>query len=907
MVQTRLERVQIRVELGVFAGFSMAISVFSNFSLTWHIACFISGHTQIFLHLNRYSRTSGRQELMAKRLVVVGNGPVGHRLVEQVVSAGEQWAITIFGEESRVAYDRVHLTGWFEERSAEPLNMVAPGFYQEHDITCHTGDKVVAVDLAAKTVTAESGLVESYDKLVLATGSYPFVPPVPGHERDNCFVYRTIEDLEAITAAAATGKVGAVVGGGLLGLEAAKALHDLGLKTHVVEFAPRLMAVQVDDGGGALLRRKIESLGVSVHTGKNTSEIVDGDNAVHKMCFADGEELNTDLIVFSAGIRPQDELARSSGLTLGERGGIEVNNFCQTSDEDVYAVGEVALWGGRIFGLIAPGNQMAQVAAEHICGSGTSEFAGADMSTKLKLMGVDVASVGDAHGNTEGSLCYTYVNEVEEVYKKIVVSADKQHLLGAVLVGDAENYGNLLQFALNKIELPDQPDSMILPNIENQGSAMGVDALPASAAICSCNNVTKGDLVAAIEGGCCTLGELKDETTAATGCGGCTALVTQVLNAELLARGHTVNTDICEHFAYTRQDLYNIVRVEGIKSFDELLTGHGTGLGCEICKPAAASILAACWNDYVLEDAHQGLQDTNDRFLANMQKDGTYSVVPRVAGGEITPDKLIVLGQVAKDYDLYTKITGGQRIDLFGARADQLPAIWETLIAAGFESGHAYGKSLRTCKSCVGSSWCRYGVQDSVGMAILLENRYKGLRSPHKLKMAVSGCTRECAEAQCKDVGVIATEKGWNLYVAGNGGMKPRHADLFATDLNDEELIRYIDRFFMFYIRTADRLQRTSVWMDNLEGGLEYLQGVIIDDKLGLAGELEEQMSHIVDTYQCEWKTTVEDPEKVKRFSHFVNSDESDDNVVFVREREQIRPATVDEKTVNPEDILASA
>ena len=290
-------------------------------------------------------------------------------------------------------------------------------------------------------------------------------------------------------------------------------------------------------------------------------------------------------------------------------------------------------------------------------------------------MGVDVASVGDAHGNTDGALSYTYVNEVEEVYKKIVVSADKQHLLGAVLVGDADNYGNLLQFALNKIQLPDQPDSMILPSINNEASALGVDALPSSAAICSCNNVTKGNLVSAVESGCCTLGELKDKTTAATGCGGCSALVTQVMNAELEKLGYEVNTDICEHFAHTRQDLYNLVRVEGIKTFDELITSHGKGLGCDVCKPAVASILAACWNDYVLEDSHQGLQDTNDRYLANMQKDGTYSVVPRVPGGEITADKLIVLGEVAKQYDLYTKITGGQRVDLFGARAEQLPDI----------------------------------------------------------------------------------------------------------------------------------------------------------------------------------------------------------------------------------------
>lgn len=842
---------------------------------------------------------------MSTRLVVIGNGPVGHKFLETLVESGigGDYEITVFGEEPRPAYDRVHLTAWFETRDADDLNMVPEDFYADNNIYIRSHEKVVTIDRANKTVTSDRGLLTSYDKIVLATGSFPFVPPVPGHDRDNTFVYRTIEDLEAITAASVNATVGTVVGGGLLGLEAAKAIKDLGLKTHVVEFAPRLMAVQVDDGGGAMLRGKIEELGVSVHTEKNTQQIIDGDNTAHKMCFADGEELETDIIVFSAGIRPQDELGRQAELEIGERGGIVINDHCQTSDPDIYAIGEVALWGGRIFGLIAPGNTMAVAAADHITQTGDSTFSGADMSTKLKLMGVDVASVGDAHGNTPDSLSYSYINQVDGVYKKIVVDKDRKHLLGAVLVGDAKDYSNLLQFALNKMDLPEQPDSMILPSIDGGGFAMGVDALPDDAVICSCNNVTKANVVTAVADGSVTLGALKDNTKAATGCGGCAALTTQLLNSELTNLGYEVNTDLCEHFPYTRQDLYNLVRVEKIKSFDELLEKHGTGHGCDICKPTTASILAACWNDHILEDKHHALQDTNDYFMANMQKDGTYSVVPRVAGGEITPDKLIVLGQVAKKYDLYTKITGGQRVDLFGARGEQLPIIWRELIDAGFESGHAYGKSLRTVKSCVGSSWCRYGVQDSVGTAIDIENRYKGLRSPHKLKMAVSGCTRECAEAQCKDVGIIATEKGFNMYVAGNGGMKPRHADLFATDLDYDTLIKYIDRFFMFYIRTADRLERTSVWMNNMEGGLEYLQSVIIDDQLGICAELESEMAHVVGTYQCEWKTTIEDSEKVKRFYHFVNSDEIDSNVVFVKERQQIRPANENER----KDLIATA
>ncbi len=844
------------------------------------------------------------------RLVLVGNGPVGHNFLETLVASGkaDQFDITVFGEEPREAYDRVHLTAWFETRSADPLNMVADGFYASNAIQVHTGRKVTAINRDKKTVSTDCGIEVAYDVLVLGTGSYPFVPPVPGHDRVNTFVYRTIEDLEAITAASAGGKIGTVVGGGLLGLEAAKALHDLGLKTHVVEFAPRLMAVQVDDGGGKLLRKKIEDLGVCVHTGKNTQQIIDGEEHTHKMCFADGEDLETDLIVFSAGIRPQDELARQSELEIGERGGIVVNNHCQTSDPAIYAIGECALWGGRIFGLIAPGWEMARVAADHVLGGPDGkEFLGADMSTKLKLMGVDVASIGDAHANTPGAKCYTFIDEQTEVYKKLVVSDDGSKVLGAVLIGDADDYGNLLQFALNGIELPEHPEAMILPSLDGAAAAgLGVDALPDSAQICSCNNVSKGDLCTAVAEGNHTVGDLKACTKAASTCGGCTALVGQVLNAELAKLGVDVNTDLCEHFPYTRQEIYHLVRVGQIRSFDELLEKHGKGLGCDICKPTAASILASCWKDYVLKPEHTGLQDTNDRMLANMQKNGTYSIVPRVAGGEITPDKLIVLGEVGKKYKLYTKITGGQRIDLFGATVDQLPLIWKELVDAGFESGHAYGKSLRTVKSCVGSTWCRYGVQDSVGAAIDIENRYKGLRSPHKLKMAVSGCTRECAEAQSKDVGIIATEKGWNLYVCGNGGMKPRHADLFASDIDTETLVRYIDRFLMFYVRTADRLQRTSVWMDNLEGGLEYLQNVIINDSLGIADELEAEMAHVVGTYQCEWKTTIENEDRVKMFRSFVNSDKSDDNVVFVQERGQIRPATEEERALG-EDLIAVA
>ncbi|MBJ7314020.1 nitrite reductase large subunit NirB [Rugamonas sp. CCM 8940] len=829
------------------------------------------------------------------KIIVIGHGMVGHKFLESLGDSSDM-QVTVLCEEARPAYDRVHLSEYFSGTSAEQLSLVPQGFFERGNLLLKLKTRAVAIDRAAKTVTVRSGEVLEYDKLVMATGSFPFVPQLPGKDRKDCFVYRTIEDLERMLECGKRSKTGVVIGGGLLGLECAKALRDMNLATHVVEFSPRLMAVQVDDAGARVLRRKIEDLGVTVHTGKNTQAIVDGVDGTHRMEFADGTHLDTDMIVFSAGIRPRDFLARECGLATGPRGGISINNQCQTSDPDVYAIGECALWNGQVFGLVAPGYDMARIAARHLMGE-QAEFAGADMSTKLKLMGVDVASIGDPHGAAAGSRSYQFTDERKQIYKKIVVSDCGKYLLGGVMVGDASEYGTLLQMMLNRIELPASPEFLILPQSDGQSRpALGVDALPDTAQICSCNDVSKGALCLAVADGATSIGALKSCTKAGTACGGCVPLVTQVMKAEMKKLGMDVNNHVCEHFAHSRQELLHLVRVGKITTFNALLAQHGKGRGCDVCKPLAASILASCWNDFVLKKEHASLQDTNDYFLGNIQKDGTYSVVPRMAGGEVTADGLIAVGTVAKKYGLYTKITGGQRVDLFGARVEQLPLIWEELIAAGFESGHAYGKSLRTVKSCVGSTWCRYGVDDSVGLAIMLENRYKGLRTPHKIKFGVSGCTRECAEAQGKDVGIIATEKGWNLYVCGNGGMKPRHAELLAADLDKDTMIRYIDRFLMFYTRTADRLQRTSVWRDNLEGGLDYLKQVVVADKLNIAAELEAEMQHVVDTYACEWKAAVEDPETRKRFRHFVNSEQGDNNVVFMEERGQIRPATFAER-----------
>jgi nitrite reductase (NADH) large subunit len=839
-----------------------------------------------------------------KTVVVIGNGMVGQRFIEKLVEFDptRAYEIVTFCEEPRPAYDRVQLTKYFEHRSANRLALAEPGWHQKNGVQLFVGDRAVEIDRECKVVRSAHGREIGYDVVVLATGSAPFVPPVPGVDKTGVFVYRTIEDLDRIIAYGATAKKAAVIGGGLLGLEAAKAAYDLGLETHVVEFAPRLMPRQIDEAGSKVLVGKINMLGVQVHLNKNTKEIT-GNGKVDGMAFADGSGLDVQMVIVSAGIKPRDELARSCGLAVGQRGGVVVDERLRTSDPEILAIGEVALFNGMIYGLVAPGYDMAEIAAANLTGR-ERKFAGADMSTKLKLMGVDVASFGNPFADEKGAKPIAFEDPFQGVYKKLVLNPEGTHLLGGILVGDASQYGTLSALAKSNKTLPATPAELMgFGNsvLSTQYSVLGDDAQ-----VCSCNNVSKAAICSAIrEKNLGSVDEVKKCTKAGTGCGGCVPLVTDLFQAELQKSGKKVSNALCEHFAYTRQELFQIVKVKGIKSFNELVAGHGKGHGCEVCKPAVASILASLWNEVIVE--HATIQDTNDRFLANIQRGGTYSIVPRVPGGEITPDKLIVLGRVAKKYGLYTKITGGQRIDLFGAPVHLLPDIWEELVDAGFESGHAYGKALRTVKSCVGTTWCRYGVQDSVGFAIRVENRYKGLRAPHKVKAAVSGCVRECAEAQGKDFGLIATEKGYNLYVCGNGGAKPRHADLLAADLDEETALRYIDRFLMYYIQTADRLTRTSVWLEKMEGGIEYLRDVIVNDRLGIAADLEWQMQFLADTYKCEWAEVVRDPEKRRLFQQFTNTDETEPTIEFVTQREQKRPADWNGSFVPSSELIVRA
>lgn len=598
-------------------------------------------------------------------------------------------------------------------------------------------------------------------------------------------MYRTIQDLERLIAFGESKKdtAGMVVGGGLLGLEAAKAMMDLECfsKVKLIERNRWVLSRQLDADAGGLVIEKVTELGVDILLRKRVAKIkTDQDNNVVGVVFEGGEETDCSTICFAIGVHPRDSLAKSAGIKCAERGGgFIVNDDLSTNVPDIYAVGECASWHNQTFGLIAPGVEMADVLSFNLTQAKLHTpriFKRPDLSTKLKLLGVDVASFGDFFADRDGPSylpargarrksvvqgadttasvkALTYKDPFQHIYKKYIFTEDGKYLLGGMMIGDTSDYIKLVPIVKNQKELDVPPGQLIL-GAKKEGEDDGAD-LDDDTQICSCHNVTKGDVVSNVKDGTCkTLGEIKACTKAGTGCGGCMPLVTTIFNKTMKDMGNEVTNYVCAHFSYSRADLYNIIMVKNLQTFPDVMREAGNDKnsdGCEACKPTVGSIFASLWNRHVMDKPTHGLQETNDRFLGNIQRNGTYSVVPRVSAGEITPDKLIVIGEVARDYNLYTKITGGQRIDMFGAKKQDLIPIWTRLLDAGMESGHAYAKSLRTVKSCVGTTWCRYGIGDSVGMAVRLEERYKSIRAPHKIKGGVSGCVRECAEAQNKE------------------------------------------------------------------------------------------------------------------------------------------------------------
>ncbi|KAK4242734.1 hypothetical protein C8A03DRAFT_39903 [Achaetomium macrosporum] len=883
-----------------------------------------------------------------KRIVVVGLGMVGISFIEKLLkldARAREYNITVVGEEKHVAYNRVGLTTFFEHRKVENLYLNPLDWYDsilDGALSYHINTKVTKIDPSRKTISCSDGKEIEYDILVLATGSDAILPKfIPNHDATGVFVYRTVDDIDKLIAFSASqkGTVGAVVGGGLLGLEAAKALMDLECyeKVKVIERNGWVLSRQLDADAGGMVVDQVRNLGVDVLLRKGVSKIeVDEQHNVTGIRFDDGDSFSCSTICFAIGVRPRDELARQAGLKCAERGGgIIVDDCLRTSDPNIYAIGECANWEGMTFGLIAPGVEMADLLSFNLTQAKHHQprlYKRPDLSTKLKLLGVEVASFGDYFADIEGpkylpakakrangvngtsgangvngtsngaktdrlspSLvkALTYRDPFQNVYKKYIFTKDGKYLLGGMMIGDTKDYVKLVPMVKNQKELEIPPSELIL-GAKKEGGDDG-DDLDDDTQICSCHNVTKGDVVKVVkEGTCKSIGDVKTCTKAGTGCGGCMPLVTSIFNKTMKDMGNEVKNNLCPHFNYSRADLYNIIMVKRLKTLPEVMKEAGTdpnSLGCEVCKPCLGSIFSSLWNKHVMDKPHHGLQDTNDRFLGNIQRNGTFSVVPRMAGGEITPDKLLVIGQVAKEYNLYTKITGGQRIDMFGAKKQDLLDIWKRLVDAGMESGHAYAKSLRTVKSCVGTTWCRFGIGDSVGMAVRLEERYKSIRAPHKIKGGVSGCVRECAEAQNKDFGLIATDKGFNIFVAGNGGAKPKHSELLAKDVPPTEVIPILDRYLMFYIRTADKLQRTARWLESLPGGIKYLREVILEDKLGINASLEAQMQELVDSYFDEWAEAINNPSIAAKFKQFANTSETVDNMEVEQDRQQTRPA----------------
>ncbi|UVY82613.1 nitrite reductase large subunit NirB [Brachybacterium sp. NBEC-018] len=849
-----------------------------------------------------------RSPLDGTRLLVLGGGMTGHRLAARLRAEDPEgdWRLTVLGEEPHRPYDRVHLSDWFSSRRPELLELDTT-VWEDPRITLVTGDAAASIGREAHTVTTRSGAVHPYDQLVLATGSWPWAPRAEGGDLPGIFSYRTLEDVEQLAEwtglrSEALGRPlhGVVVGGGVLGLEAAASLQGLGAAVTVVEFADRLMAVQLDQGGGEMLRLLAQDRGLAVRTGVGASAMrPSGDGAVATMVLTDGEEVPADVVVLSTGIRPRDRLAREAGLAIGERGGVVVGATCRTSDPAVWAIGECASYEGTCAGLVAPGNDMADVVVDQLLGGERTHRRAAE-GTKLKSAGVDAASFGDVNALSPDALEVSFVDPVHRQYRKLVLSDDATVLRGGVLVGDVSLYPRLRPLVGRP--LGTDPSALIAP----AGGAALETELPDDAVVCSCNAVDAGTIRRSVsEQGCRSVAEIKGCTSAGTVCGSCVPTLSSLLDAELEKLGETVSTALCEHFPMSRAELYRLVEEGGQTTFTEIVAAHGTGRGCAVCRPTIASILSTLGSTSGSLHSPVGrqlgsLQDTNDHVMANIQRNGTYSVIPRMPGGEVTAEQLAEVAAIAKEHGLYLKLNGAQRIGMFGARLDQLPEIWRRLNAVGLESGHAYGKSLRMVKSCVGSSWCRYGVQDSTTMAVALEHRYRGLRSPHKIKIGVSGCARECAEARAKDVGVIATAKGWNLYVGGNGGAQPAHARLLVEDLDDAALVRCIDRFLMLYVREADRLQRTARWVEERPGGLEELRRVIVEDSLGIGEDLEASMSRHVETYADEWAQTLSDPVRLSRFVPFVNAPGTPDpDLAFAPERGQVRPARPGDRIVD--------
>jgi nitrite reductase (NADH) large subunit len=794
---------------------------------------------------------TGRQ-----RLVVVGNGMAGARFVEELLArgGGERWSVAMFGDEPHGNYNRILLSGVLAGKNAAQDIVLNPlGWYRENGIRLHAGVGAERIDLGARRVHGK-GVEEPYDALVIATGSSPFVPPIEGARdaggalRDGVFAFRTLEDCRAITAHASRSRVAAVVGGGLLGLEAARGLLEQGLEVHVVHLATHLMELQLDAPGARILQRSLEAMGLKVHLGRSTRQVL-GDGAVTGLRFEDGSTLSADLLVIAAGIRPNVALAREAGL-LVERG-IVVGDDLRTDDPHVFALGECAQHRGRTYGLVAPLWEQAQVLADRLSGQHPrATYAGSKVATKLKVMGVDLAVMGlqSPGANDEEVL---YVDAARGVYKKLVVREGR--LQGAILLGDAGAAPDLFRTFERETELPPDPARLLFPG--QAAPAQGVLDAPEDAQVCNCNGVSKGRILAAVRGGKRTLAAVCEATRAGTGCGSCKGEVSALLEA---AGGGAAAEDPSVHYyvpgvPLTKPELVRAVKELGLRSVSAVFQALAAGKEHAPSKPGLASLLRVVWGEEYQDE--RDARFVNDRVHANIQKDGTFSVVPRIYGGVTSPAQLKRIAEVAERHRVkMVKITGGQRIDLLGVPREELPAVWREL---GEPSGHAYTKAFRTCKTCVGTDFCRYGVGDSTALGIAIERRFQGLESPHKMKLATAGCPRNCSEATTKDLGAVAIEGGrWEIYVGGAAGSRVRKGDLLGVVEDEDEVLRLMGRFMQYYREQARYLERTYSFVERV--GIEKVRAVVVRDEEGQAARLDAEVDAAVRAQVDPWLEAAE-------------------------------------------------
>ena len=777
--------------------------------------------------------------LPRERLVVVGNGMAGMRTVAELLKrTPERYDITVFGAEPHVNYDRILLSSVLAGEKALDQIVINPrSWYDENGITLHAGDPVVAIDRAARTVASASGRSERYDRLLLATGSRPIVPPIPGLDLDGVCAFRDIADVETMIAAAQHHRRAIVIGGGLLGLEAANGLLKRGMAVAVVHLMDSLMERQLDKEAATLLQRELDGRGINFFTNGETEEIFGGAR-VEGVRLSDGREIPGDLVVMAIGIRPNVELARAAGLDINR--GIAVGDDLRTSDPHIFAVGECIEHRGKTYGLVAPLWEMAKICADHLAGdeATVSDYNGTVLATRLKVTGIDVFSAGDFLGD-ETTEEIVFRDPARSIYKRLVVRDDR--LTGAVLYGDARDGGWYFQLlgeaaplgALRDLVIFGQGFALAGSAAETQGAA--VAALADEAEICGCNGVCKGTILAAITSqGLTTLDGVRAHTKASSSCGSCTGQVEQLLTLAL-GEGYAKQEGekpLCKCTVLGHDAIREAIVVQRLKSIPEVMQalGWATVDGCHACRPALNFYLLVAWPGDYRDDAQSRF--VNERMHANIQKDGTYSVVPRMWGGVTSAGELRAIADVVDKYAIPTvKVTGGQRIDLLGVRGEQLRDVWRDLNAAGLVSGHAYGKALRTVKTCVGSEWCRFGTQDSTAMGIALERMSWGSWHAHKVKLAVSGCPRNCAEATIKDFGVVAVESGWELHVGGNGGIKIRATDLLCKVATAEEVLEYCAAFLQLYREGARYLERTAPWIERV--GIAHVRARIVDDPAG--------------------------------------------------------------------------